>query len=128
MKEAIEILEYINIREEVLNKQRISNSISITDLSFNCQLFELARLRDFILGENYHTWQPSEDTPYKKSLTAWIEKKNQAESPYSIFESWQKAKDDALITGRGAVKVSLDSNNEMEVKHVDILDHEEGEE
>ena len=40
-------------------------------------------------------YQPSDDTPYKKSLTAWIERKArydwvEPESPYSIFETWQK--------------------------------------
>lgn len=44
------MLEYINIREAILNKERIINSVSITDLSFNAQLWELGRMREFIIS------------------------------------------------------------------------------
>lgn len=129
MKEAIEILDtYIKISRDE-NPQFISG---------------MRWARSLIAGhyeKQKHTWEPSPDTPYKIELTKWIEKKKWFEAyerikdtdvihkgnPYSLFESWQKAQDEALITGRGAVSVSLNSNNELEVKHVDILDHEEGE-
>lgn len=90
LQKAIEILDYISLREEVLNRQRKSNSISITDLSFNCQLWELSKMRSFILeGKDDRSWQPSPDTQYKKDLTAWIERKKKERNPYSFLKSWQ---------------------------------------
>ena len=59
MREAIEILEYISLREEVLNKEREANSISITDLSFHCQLYELGKLREYI-----EAWSTPKDIGY----------------------------------------------------------------
>lgn len=63
-----------------------------------------------------YTWQPSEDTQYKRDLTAWIERKKWFEgyerikntdviykdqNPYSIFEEWQKVCSRTTEEGEG---------------------------
>jgi hypothetical protein len=75
MKEAIEILDYIRLREARINKLRTTINVPIHDVSFNSKLIELAYVREFILQGDYSTWQPSPDTPYKIELTKWIEGK-----------------------------------------------------
>jgi len=61
--------------------------------------------------------QPSPDTQYKKDLTAWIERKNQDQNPYSIFETWPKLKQahyDFLTSGRASVQYVLNPDGGMQ--------------
>jgi len=52
MTDREKLLEYIDIREETINKQRVENCVSLTDLSFNCQLYELGKLKEYIEALN----------------------------------------------------------------------------
>lgn len=97
MKEAIEVLR---AREQTIFKQYEDGLVNASYLDGFSHAITCLVTEQII----NHTWQPSEDTQYKKSLTAWIYKKKWFESydriknkdllykdenPYSLFEAWQ---------------------------------------
>ena len=95
LQKAIEILEEYH---ETAGRYEASHEI-VTGVNMCISL-----LTDKLESECEHTWEPSEDTQYKRDLTNWIIKKKWFEgyeriknkdvlykdqNPYSIFEAWQ---------------------------------------
>lgn len=74
MTDREKLLEYIEIREEILNNERLDNGFSVTDLSFQTQLYELVKLREYIrawnepkdMGHTATSYQPTGKPCYDK--------------------------------------------------------------
>lgn len=87
MTDREKLLEYIKIREEVVNKARLANSVSITDLSFNCQLYELGKLREYI-----ETWNEPKDIGHTATTYQFTNKPCYDKPPGVPIYHWETEK------------------------------------